>query len=114
MFVFSRRAIQERLHALHTVLDPDQGDGLAVRLNTPGGDRLAAMWEVIFLYAFSQVGNLKVEQVLANGKKPDVAFTFPDECSVGLVADITAVSDEGLDKENPIQQLSAEIAREAR
>jgi len=114
MFVFSRRAVQERLHALASVLDPDQGDALAVRLNTPGGDRLAAMWEVIFLHAFSQVGNLKVEQVLANGKRPDVAFTFPDGCSVGLVADITAVSDEGLDKENPIQQLYAEIAREAR
>jgi hypothetical protein len=113
MFVFSRRAIQERLHALEHVLDPDQTDKIAARLNTADGHRLAAMWEVIFLYAFSRIGNLKSELALATGKRPDVAFTFPGETTIGLLADISAVSDEGLDKGNPIKWFSEEVAREA-
>jgi hypothetical protein len=114
MFIFSRRAIGKRLHSLVGILEPRQGDNLAARLNTPGRDRLAAMWEVIFLYGFSQVGGLKCEPTLASGKRPDVAFTFAGEDTVGLYADITAVSDEGLDKDNPIKQLSTDIAREAK
>lgn len=114
MFVFSRRAIQQRLHDLNEVLDHDQCDKTAARLNKPGSDRLAAMWETIFLHAFGKIGKLTSEQALATGKKPDISFSFPGESAVGLIADITAVSDEGLDKDNPIQQLSAEIAREAK
>ena len=79
---------------LDGVLDSDQCDKTANRLNEPGSDRLAAMWEVVFLYAFSQIGNVRSEQPLANGKKPDIGFTFPGETAVRLIADITAVSDE--------------------
>jgi hypothetical protein len=111
---FSRKEIQTRLHALDGTLDPSQCDSITARLNTPGRDRLAAMWEVVFLYAFSRIGGLKCEQPLPSGKRPDVAFTFPGEAVVGLNADITAVSDEGLDRDNPIKQLSIEIAREAK
>ncbi|UPK05656.1 hypothetical protein [Bradyrhizobium sp. 170] len=98
----------------YEVLDHDQCDKTAARLNKPGSDRLAAMWEIIFLYAFGKIGKLTSEQALATGKKPDISFSFLGEAAVGLIADITAVSDDGLDKDNPIQQLSAEIAREAK
>jgi len=113
MFVFSRRAIQQRLHELDGVLDHDQTDRIAARLNAPGRDRLAAMWEVVFLHAFSQIGVLNSEQERPNNSKPDIAFTFPGDSAMGLLADVTAVSDEGLDKNNPIKRLSEEIAREA-
>ncbi|MGY4501145.1 hypothetical protein ACVWYH_005076 [Bradyrhizobium sp. GM24.11] len=57
------------------------------------------MWETIFLYASSKIGKLTSEQALATGKKPDIRFSFLGEAAVGLIADITAVSGDGLDKD---------------
>ncbi|UPJ63662.1 hypothetical protein [Bradyrhizobium sp. 191] len=71
---------------------------LPLVLNKPGSDRLGAMWETIFLYASSKIGKLTSEQALATGKKPDIRFSFLGEAAVGLIADITAVSGDGLDK----------------
>ncbi len=114
MFPFSRRAIEARLHALEGIVNSEISNHIAKRLNTPGRHRLGAMWEAIFYFAFSQVGTLQAEQPTVNGTKPDITFTFRDESKIGLVADITAVSDEGLDEANPIQELLAEITGEAK
>lgn len=101
--VFARRALQRRLNELREAFDGDVVDKLAARLNRPGKDRLAAMWEVAVLHALAKYGTLRNEVPLPSGRRPDVSF---DNGALRFTADITVVSDEGLDDDNPYFELS--------
>lgn len=100
--IYQRRALQRRLKELRDVLDVEVIEKLAERLNHVGKDRLAAMWELVALHGLSKCGLLKVEVALASGQRPDVFFV---QGTLRLIADVTVVSDEGLDKENPFHEL---------
>jgi len=106
--IFARRALQRRLNELRATLDGDVVDKLAARLNRPSKDRLAAMWEVAVLHGLARCGTLRNEAPLSSGRRPDVSF---DNGALRLTADITAVSDEGLDDDNPYFELSELIER---
>lgn len=67
---------------------------------------MAAMWEVVILHALSLQSAVATEEPLASGRRPDVRF---DDGRIGFTADITCVSDEGLDEANPNHELSQEI-----
>ena len=115
MFVFSRRAIQEKLNLLDGVLSLEQHTKLVNRLNRPGRERLSAMWEVVFLQALSRVASIRHEVALANGRQPDFWFEFDhDGAHLAIVGDIASVSDAGLDKQNLFRELTDEGARLAR
>jgi hypothetical protein len=111
MLIFSRRALQRLLDALGTIFPREQLEGLVRRLNRPGDDRLPAMWEVTLLFALSRVGLIAYEAQLSSGRKPDLAFTYPGENRIGFFADVTTISDSGLNKDNPVQLLSDELVR---
>lgn len=115
MFVFSRRAIQDKLDLLEDVLTPEQHANLVDRLNRPGRERLAVMWEMVFLQALSQVVAIRHEAALPNGRQPDFGFEF-DHAGKRLVVvgDIACVSDAGLDEQNPFRELGDEVSRLAR
>lgn len=100
--IFSRRAIQRRLNELRGVFDCSAVDKLATRLNAPSKDRLAAMWEVVILHGLMRCGTIFHELQLPSGKCPDV--TFNNE-TLRFTADITTVSDNGLDGNNPVAEL---------
>ncbi|MDU7521861.1 MAG: hypothetical protein E7K72_10770 [Roseomonas mucosa] len=104
--IFSRRAIQRRLDELRDPLGAKTVGKLADRLNRPGKDRMAAMWEVVILQALIPLGAIKNEVALPFGRRPDLSFIGPN---VSFVADITTVSDEGLDERNPYREFSDEI-----
>jgi hypothetical protein len=114
VFVFSRRAIQRCVDELQGVLSHDQLQGLVKRLNQVGRDRFAASWEVCLLHSLSRVGTIFHEVPLSGGRKPDISFTYAGENAVGFIADVTAISDEGLHSANPVQDLSRELVRLAR
>jgi hypothetical protein len=114
VFVFSRRAIQRCVDELRYVLSTKQLEGLVQRLNRVGRDRFAASWEACLLYSLSRVGELSYEAQLPSGRKPDVSFTYPGENTIGFIADITAISDEGLHNANPVEDLSRELTKLAR
>lgn len=98
--IFSRRAIQERLNQLREYLQPHEVDSLAKRLNEVGRSRISTMWEVIIISSLLRLGRVEVEPVLSNGRRPDIFFD--DEKGMSFYADITCVSDEGVDKDNPV------------
>ncbi|TAY98598.1 hypothetical protein [Rhizobium leguminosarum] len=100
--IFARRAIQRRLDDLRKIIDSEAVDDLVHRLNLLGKDRTAAMWEVIVLHALAMCGSLKHEVPLSDGSRPDIFF---DNGSISFTADITSVSDEGLDEESPFSEL---------
>jgi hypothetical protein len=114
VFVFSRRAIQRCLDELRKVLSIDQLEGLVERLNRLGSGRFAASWEACLLHSLSRVGAVSHEASLPSNRKPDVWFTYPGDNTLGFIADITAISDEGLHNANPVQDLSRELVRLAR
>ncbi|MES0202782.1 hypothetical protein [Mesorhizobium sp. LNHC209A00] len=107
--IFARRALQRRLNDLRSTLDGAAVDLLAARLNQPGRDRLAAMWEVAVLHALASFGTLRSEEPLPSGRRPDAVF---DNNDLRFTADITTVSDEGLDDKNPFFDLSELIEKE--
>lgn len=105
--IFTRRSIQTHLDDLKNFVSHRAVEELAARLNIPGKDRLAAMWEVVILSAFARHGAIDYEKALDSGKKPDVQFRGRD--GLDFIADVTCISDEGLDKDNPIDFLYKNI-----
>jgi|GEM_PF-1092858 len=101
--IFHRRALQRRLTELRAVLGDEAINYLASRLNRPGRDRIAAMWELAVFHGFSKYGSLHSEVTLASGRRPDILFNGHE---LQISADVTAVSDEGLDQDNPYYELS--------
>lgn len=101
--IYPRRALQRRLDELRDELDGDVVDKLAERLNRPAKDRVAAMWEVVVLHGLSRCGAVQNEVALPSGRRPDIGF---EHGALRFTADVTAVSDEGLDKDNPYRELS--------
>lgn len=106
--IYERRALQRRLNELRSVIGDTSVDGLAQRLNRAGKDRVAAMWETVALHALSKCGTLENETELASGRRPDIKLATTD---LQITADVTAVSDEGLDNDNPYHELSDLVRR---
>lgn len=101
--IFHRRALQRRLTELRAVLGDEAIDSLVGRLNRPGRDRFAAMWELVVFHGFSKCGALQSEVELASGRRPDILFQGH---GLQITADVTAVSDDGLDQNNPYRELT--------
>jgi hypothetical protein len=114
VFVFSRRAIQRCIDELIGILPEDQLEALVKRLNRVGRDRFAVSWEVCLLHSLSRIGTVLHEAPLPSGRKPDISFIYPRENAIGFIADVTAISDQGLHSANPVQELGEELARLAR
>ena len=112
-FIFSRRAMQKCITDLNEVLEPTQLSSLVKRLNTIGSDRLPAMWELMVLYGLSKVGDLSHEQMLPNGRRPDINWKIPtlEKNFISIIGDITTISDSGLDELNPYKQFTHEVSR---
>lgn len=100
--IFHRRALQRRLTELRAVLGDEAIDNLARRLNRPGKDRIAAMWELAVFHGLSKYGSLQSEVELTSRRRPDIQFHGHE---LQITADVTAVSDEGLNQENPYHEL---------
>ncbi len=55
------------------------------------------------VHGLNQVGSVAVEAEQVNGKNPDIEYAG---LGISFVADVTTVSDAGLDKKNPYEDLS--------
>lgn len=112
-FVISRRALQRSVDRLAVTLRRSDLANLVARLNRTGDDRLRAMWEAVLLDLLAQEGDLQHEIPLPDGRKPDFALTIPSDSTgpLKIIGDITSVSDHGLDAQNPVDSLRAEIRR---
>lgn len=64
---------------------------------------MAAIYELMVIHGLIQEGSVAVEAEQVNGKYPDIEY---DGQGMSFVADVTTVSDAGLDKRNPYEDLS--------
>jgi len=82
---------------------------LVSRLNVANQQALATEWEVIITNALANVLPVANELVLNGPRNLDVMFTLPS--GGRIVADICAISDESLDRDNPTLSLTEHLSR---
>lgn len=99
--MFARRAVQRLIDEVRPLLGAGAIGSLVNRLNRAGADQLAAMWEVAVLASLAKRGNVDVESGIQSGRRPDVRFSLTDTLS--FTADITVVSDDGIEDQNPVR-----------
>jgi hypothetical protein len=103
--LLSRRTLNRLLQENRWVLADDKVGLHINHLNgTSAVQRLTTGWEVVVLNAFSKLDRVRHEPMLAGSVLVDLLFEW--EGNIALI-DITTVSDRGLDKANPIEQLCA-------
>jgi len=72
---------------------------------------IATEWELVVLNAFSKLGNVSYEKKLGGISEIDVYFQLNKFPKIFLIADITAVTDEGYEKNNPIKQFYKKVRK---
>lgn len=110
MAIFSRRTIQEMINENAAFLTEEQIDMQISRLDGNGFESIATEWEVVVLNVFSKIGHVEHEPDLETAARLDLLFTSHTDQSQFL-ADITAVSDEGYEKETPLKAFEVELRR---
>ena len=112
-FVFSRRAMQARINDLAKTLTSTQLASIIDRLNAKEATRLHVMWELVILHGLSLAGHLEHEQALPNGRCPDIRLTINKQNGdeLTIIGDITTISDDGLDAQNPLKYVTEEVFR---
>jgi len=109
MAIFSRRTVDRMLRENAAFLTEEQLDQHVARLNTKGFQSLDAEWEVAVLNACSKLGRVQHEPLLDGTSKLDLLFTTKDGSK--FLADITTVSDEGLEEKEPVEAFNIELKK---
>ena len=110
MAIFSRRSLQRLLVENSEFLRPAQTKTHVEALNRMEKElTLAREWEVVLLNSLHKRGKVVHEKDFGGANRADVYWESRENPSHNFVADITAASDQGLDKQNPYDALSAEL-----
>ncbi len=112
--IFARRSIQSFIDGLQGVLPQDALVKLVEKLNRNDRASLDFEWEIAVLFALNRVGTIAYESNHGGSSYPDVTFSLPSKESIGFVADITSVSDRGLEEESPTRLFSETLHKKAR
>ena len=107
MAIYSRRILRRLIGENAQFMLEGQTKKHVQQLNRMSKDlTLAYEWEVVILNALSKVGQVLHEKNFGGRRKADIYFEAFDNPKANFVVDITAISDEGADKNNPSKALS--------
>src|ERR1051326_5031067 len=111
MAMFARRSLQRLLDELKDTLSPTACAKLAHELNRKDASALGFEWELALLSALARAGDITYEAKSDSGpRRPDITFVEKDG-AIRFVADVTTVSDAGLEEENPVMRFSQSLHR---
>ncbi|MBB4041635.1 hypothetical protein GGR34_003313 [Microvirga flocculans] len=114
MAIFSRRTLQTFLNELAPRLDDEARKKILSSLNgRKASVALGFEWELIVLTLLNRIGSVRYEPDLGASRRPDVLFSSDDEQPIHFLADITTVTDEGLEEDNPVLKFSAFLREKA-
>lgn len=104
MAFFARRVIHNKLELLRRgVLTSEQADRFVGQLNSASRHVVATEWELVVTAAVAQHANVKYE-ALVGACHPDLCVNRANRYrGINFIADITAVSDRGVEDQNPIE-----------
>src|SRR5438067_2140472 len=100
MALFPRRVLQRILSSSQAYLSSPQRQAFCNHLNKVSDNYLATEWELVILDAAASVGTVQYEPDIGGRRRPD--FLFRSKSGFNFLADVTAVSDRGLHKQNPV------------
>ena len=106
MMIFARRSIQRFINRLSETLPQEPVEELVRKLNRKDRASLSSEWEAAVLFALTSIGRIDYERAHGGTRHADVTFRLPGQGTVSFIADVTTVSDTGLEDENPIPMLS--------
>ena len=113
MALFLNRTIQGLLEDCSDWMPCEQLDRLTSRLNKRNVDSLSATWELVIAHSLSRHGEVQYEPRLGASTVADILFKQA-ETKVEFLSDVTLVSDEGLDEQNPSWDFAKELFRRVR
>ena len=106
MAIFSRRTIQRLINenALFTEKKDlkEQINKLNLEKKNTGKDAISAEWEIVILNVLANAGKVSHHQKFVGTTQPDIYFELNN---ASFVADVVAVSDDGKNKQNPVEEL---------
>lgn len=107
---FARRVVQSKLDFLRTrCLTVRQANRIVGQLNSASPQVVATEWEVIVTSAVAQHAQVAYEPLIGSAR-PDLCVSrAAAHAGVEFVADVTAISDRGVDERNPIDFLHEEV-----
>jgi hypothetical protein len=112
MSIFSRRLLQRIIDENAHFLPPRQNRDLVSKLNRMHIDQtLSPEWEVVLLYGFSNAGRVFHERDFGGSKRADIYLELAHDPDKNFIADITTVSDKGLEELNPFMFFWLELMR---
>jgi hypothetical protein len=107
MAILARRWLQDLVGDLP--VPPTLLQTLVSRLNVPGKESLEAEWELLILSGLSRAGTIEYEPRLGGPANIDLRFTSPS--GLRFSGEITAVSDDELSRQSPVDDLVRETMR---
>lgn len=111
MALFSRRCLQRALDESGAYLSGKERADICSLLNTVHDNYLSKEWELVITHAASKLGSLQYEPDLGGSSRPDFLFRAADS-NLTFLTDITAVSDRGFEKLNPVEAMEEEFRRQ--
>src|SRR5260221_6593775 len=108
MAIFSRRILQRLIDENDKFLKKRQTRNHVAELNR---GNIAFEWEVVLLNGLSKVGQVAHEKNFKGTTKPDIYFETRENPHHNFAADITTVSDKGLEAQNPFDALQDELIK---
>jgi hypothetical protein len=111
MAMFTRRVLQTMLDHMAAHLPLEARKKLARELNRQSSSALGFEWETALLFSFSHIGKIEYEAPSSQGSGPDITFAEDSATPLRFTADITTVSDDGLEDANPATRFSVALSR---
>lgn len=112
MAIYSRRILQQLINENTGFLSKKQLKKHVFELNRMHETlSLAFEWEVVLLNAFSKVGKIAHEKNFGGSREPDLYFESLFDPKQRFAADITTLSDKGLEGNNPYEALFNELMK---
>ena len=104
MAIFPRRILQRMINENAEFLSEGQTKRHVRQANRmPKEQTLAYEWEVVLLNALGKVGKVVHEKGFGGSSKADIHLESFDNPEANFVADITAISDKGMDARKPLR-----------
>jgi hypothetical protein len=110
MAVFLNRHVQAMLNDCSGWMPRDQIERLVSRINKRDIDSLSATWELVIAHSLSRHGDLQYEPNLQGGAVADLLFRQTGT-ELQFLSEVTSLSDEGLDAQNPSWEFAKELFR---
>jgi len=110
MAIFARRTIQRMLGETPDVLPVAKRLEYLKLLNGAQQQSLAAEWELALIWAFSKVSDVQYEKRSQGASRLDLAISTQGSSELTFIADITSVSDRGLEEGSPLGEIERRLS----